>query len=198
YKKDTTHATQYYAHGEHVPVEGVIPVELRELMYRVDKNNRRRVLRSVYECGVFQTLRDKLRCKEIWVAGADRWRNPDEDLPADFGGKRTENYRQLGKPVNPKTFTAELREEMHTPNWRRCTTRYQDWTGCRLKTAARAERSSSPHWTPSPNLVTCADSRPARGGQAHDGGEQLRRTAQLAVTVPGRLRTVAISRESIR
>ncbi|MGH3610383.1 MAG: transposase, partial [Pseudonocardiaceae bacterium] len=114
YKKDTTHATQYYAHGEHVPVEGVVPVELRELMFRVDKNNRRRVLRSVYECGVFQTLRDKLRCKEIWVAGADRWRNPDEDLPADFGGKRTENYRQLGKPVNPKTFTAELREEMHT------------------------------------------------------------------------------------
>ncbi|MBF6558426.1 MAG: DUF4158 domain-containing protein, partial [Acidimicrobiales bacterium] len=43
YKKDTTHATQYYAAGEHVPVEGVVPVELRELMYRVDKNDRRRV-----------------------------------------------------------------------------------------------------------------------------------------------------------
>ncbi|MGH3820655.1 MAG: DUF4158 domain-containing protein, partial [Pseudonocardiaceae bacterium] len=114
YNKDTTHATQYYAHGEQVPVEGVIPVELRELMYRADKNNRQRVLRSVYECGVFQTLREKLRCKEIWVAGADRWRNPDEDLPADFEDKRAENYAQLRKPVNPTTFTAEMREEMHT------------------------------------------------------------------------------------
>jgi TnpA family transposase len=114
YKKDTTHATQYYAHGEQVPVEGVIPAELQELMYRVDKNNRRRVLRSVYECGVFQTLREKLRCKEIWVRGADRWRNPDEDLPADFEDKRAENYAKLGKPFNPQTFTAELREEMHT------------------------------------------------------------------------------------
>jgi len=114
YKKDTTHATQYYAHGEHIPVEGVVPAELRELMYRIDKNNRRRVLRSVYECGVFQTLRDKLRCKEIWVVGADRWRNPDEDLPADFEDRRVENYTQLRKPLNPKTFTTELREEMHT------------------------------------------------------------------------------------
>ncbi|MGH3683881.1 MAG: Tn3 family transposase [Pseudonocardiaceae bacterium] len=114
YKKDTTHATQYYAHGEHVPVEGVIPLELAELMYRADKNNRRRVLRSVYECGVFQTLREKLRCKEIWVAGADRWRNPDEDLPTDFEDKRAENYAQLRKPVNPTTFTTELREEMRT------------------------------------------------------------------------------------
>ena len=28
------------------------------------------------------TLRERLRCKEIWVVGADRYRNPDDDLPA--------------------------------------------------------------------------------------------------------------------
>ena len=33
-------------------------------------------------------LRERLRCKEIWVAGADRFRNPDEDLPADFAARR--------------------------------------------------------------------------------------------------------------
>ena len=26
----------------------------------------------------------QLRCKEIWVMGAGRFRNPDADLPADF------------------------------------------------------------------------------------------------------------------
>ena len=40
--------------------------------------------RITYEICVLQTLREKLRCKEIWVVGADLYRNPDDDLPADF------------------------------------------------------------------------------------------------------------------
>lgn len=37
-------------------------------------------------------LRDRLRCKEIWVVGAHEWRNPDRDLPADFEAHRAEHY----------------------------------------------------------------------------------------------------------
>ncbi|MGB6165620.1 MAG: DUF4158 domain-containing protein [Pseudonocardiaceae bacterium] len=70
YRAEHTHRTKYYATGETVPVEKIVPAELAELMYRTDKSGRQRILRSVYECGVFQTLRDKLRCKEIWVHGA--------------------------------------------------------------------------------------------------------------------------------
>ena len=55
---------------------------------------------------MFQTLRDKLRCKEIWVAGADKWRNPDDDLPADFEANRAENYAQLRKPLDPRRSPA--------------------------------------------------------------------------------------------
>ena len=114
YKAETTNSTQYYARGEHVPVDGVVPFELGELMFRVDKTGRPRILRSVYECGVFQTLREKLRCKEIWVVGADRWRNPDEDLPTDFEANRAEHYRKLRKPLDSSTFVGELHEEMDT------------------------------------------------------------------------------------
>lgn len=53
-------------------------------------------------------LRDKLRCKEIWVVGADRWRNPDEDLPADFEENRGEHYAKLRKPLDPRRFSGEL------------------------------------------------------------------------------------------
>jgi hypothetical protein len=99
YRAETTNTTQYYARGEQVPVDGVVPAELRELMYRADKAGRTRILRSVHECGVFETLRKRLRCKEIWVIGADRWRNPDEDLPADFETKRAQHYAALRKPA---------------------------------------------------------------------------------------------------
>ncbi len=37
-----------------------------------------------YEVATFRALREQLRCKEIWVAGGWRYRNPDEDLPKDF------------------------------------------------------------------------------------------------------------------
>lgn len=114
YRATTSNATQYYARGETVPVDGVVPTELVELLHRSDKRGRARVQRTVYECGVFQTLREKLRCKEIWVAGADRWRNPDEDLPGDFEDHRVENYAQLGKPIDGEAFVGELREEMRT------------------------------------------------------------------------------------
>jgi hypothetical protein len=37
-----------------------------------------------YEICALQALRERLRCKEIWVVGANRYHNPDDDLPADF------------------------------------------------------------------------------------------------------------------
>jgi uncharacterized protein DUF4158 len=60
YKADVPGRVKCYAAGEHVPVEGIIPAELVELMYQGD-GKRRRILRTVYECGVFQALREKLR-----------------------------------------------------------------------------------------------------------------------------------------
>lgn len=47
YRVETTHATQYYARGEQVPVDGVIPADLADLLHRVDKRGRSRVQRTV-------------------------------------------------------------------------------------------------------------------------------------------------------
>lgn len=81
-------------------------------MHRTDKQGRRRVVRMVYEVATFQALRDQLRCKEIWVVGTGRWRDPDEDLPKDFEARRPEHYASLRKPLDPGEFTGALREEM--------------------------------------------------------------------------------------
>jgi TnpA family transposase len=66
----------------------------------------------VYEVATFQALRDQLRCKEIWVVGAGRWRNPDEDLPKDFEARRLEHYAELRKPLDPAQFCETLRGEV--------------------------------------------------------------------------------------
>jgi len=102
----------YYPLGESVPAHRGATGDWADLVYRTDTRGRSRVARMVYEVVTFQALREQLRCKEIWVVGADSWRNPDEDLPADFAERRSENYRELRKPVDPTAFIAGLREEM--------------------------------------------------------------------------------------
>ena len=54
--------------------------------------------RISYEWCVLTALREKVRCKEIWVHGAHRFRNPDEDVPHDFDVRRDEYYAALGQP----------------------------------------------------------------------------------------------------
>ena len=108
------HGGTYYPLGEHVVLDGAVNADWTELLTKTDSRGRDRVVRGVYEACVFQALRERLRCKEIWVVGAHEWRNPDEDLPADFEVHRAEHYDKLRKPLDPAVFTAGLREEMRT------------------------------------------------------------------------------------
>jgi TnpA family transposase len=104
----------YYPAGEHIPVHRGLGGDWDALVYKNDKRRRQRVVRMVYEVCTFQALREQLRCKEIWVVGADKWRNPAEDLPADFEERRVEHYQALRKPLDPTAFIDELREQMRT------------------------------------------------------------------------------------
>ena len=57
-------------------------------------------------------MRDKLRCKEIWTVGANRYRNPDDDLPKNFEERREENYKALNQPLEVEPFIDTLKQAM--------------------------------------------------------------------------------------
>jgi TnpA family transposase len=61
---------------------------------------------------VFQKLCEQLRCRAVWVVGANRYRNPDDDLPTDFHSKRTLYYEALQQPQDAQIFTNQLRQAM--------------------------------------------------------------------------------------
>ncbi len=84
----------------------------REIVVEKDEKGRERINRMNYEISALQALRDKLPCKEIWVAGANRYRNPDEDLPADFEERREEHYHALKQPLDAEAFIATLKAAM--------------------------------------------------------------------------------------
>jgi hypothetical protein len=83
-----------------------------DLGRRTDDKGRTKVVRSTYEVCTFQVHRERLRCNEIWVIGADRWRNFDEDLPRDFEARRLEHYAALRKPLDPTAFINQLQSEL--------------------------------------------------------------------------------------
>ena len=81
-----------------IPIEGVVRPQLQELLIEAGSDGEERINRINYEICVLQALRERLRCKEIWVEGADRYRNPDDDLPKDFDEKRFTYYDALQLP----------------------------------------------------------------------------------------------------
>lgn len=91
-----------------VPIDEVIPARWRSSV--IDGNGR--VNRISYELCVLTQLRDRIRSKEIWVVGADRYRNPDDDLPKDFEIRRDAYYSGLNLTPDARTFTSAVRSEL--------------------------------------------------------------------------------------
>lgn len=102
----------YYAPGEDVPIEGVVPRGLHDLVVERDRDGNPRVNRITYEIYALQALREGLRSREIWVEGANRFRDPDADLPADFEDARDTYYDTLRQPRDAEAFIARLQEAM--------------------------------------------------------------------------------------
>lgn len=91
-----------------VPIDGVIPAKWRSSV--IDGNGR--VNRISYELCVLTQLRECIRSKEIWVVGADRYRNPDDDLSNDFMTRRSTYYSKLNLMQDASELVAMVRQEL--------------------------------------------------------------------------------------
>lgn len=63
---------------------------------------------------MLEALRERLRCKELWVVGANRYGNPDDDLPTDFETNRMGYYQALKLPLEVERSSLTAR-----PRWMR-------------------------------------------------------------------------------
>jgi TnpA family transposase len=97
---------------EEVPLDGVVRGLWRDAVVEKDAAGQDRVNRVTYEVAVLEALREQLHCKEIWVVGGNRYRNPDEDLPSDFEANREAHYQALDLPLDADRFISELQNEM--------------------------------------------------------------------------------------
>ncbi|MEO7559878.1 MAG: Tn3 family transposase, partial [Nitrosospira sp.] len=103
---------QQYYDADDVPLDGIVQKKWRDIVVEQDKEGKDRVNRINYEICVLRALRKRLRTKEIWVAGADRYRNPEHDLPADFATKRDSYYELLKAPKDGDVFIEQIQGAM--------------------------------------------------------------------------------------
>lgn len=94
------------------PLEGVVREQWKDAVLEQDPSGHIRINKITYEIAVLQALRDRLRCKEVWVVGSNRYCNPDEDLPQDFDQRRDEYYVALRLTQDGRAFVDQIRLEM--------------------------------------------------------------------------------------
>jgi TnpA family transposase len=107
--------TKYHYFPEEVPTEGVVLPSWRDTVLE-HKDGMVRVHRQYYELCVLQQLERALKCKEIWVEGSYAFRNPNQDMPADWHHEeqRMAYYRALPQPVEVTSFIDPLRQRLTT------------------------------------------------------------------------------------
>jgi TnpA family transposase len=103
---------RYFPVDGRVPIAGIVPAQWEDLVLEHESTGALRVNRINYEICVLHALREGLRCKAIWVVGADRFRNPEADLPVDFATRRTQYYATLQQPEDAETFITGVRHTM--------------------------------------------------------------------------------------
>jgi TnpA family transposase len=136
-KKHQDSTDIYYPEAAPVPIGKVIPASWKSLVFETDdlsvtadtvddviedddttndtekQASPIKVHRFNYEVAVLENLREKLRFKLVWIEGAYRYRNPDDDLPVDWKTSREDRYLQLGLPLNGADFVKQLKNLLH-------------------------------------------------------------------------------------
>ncbi|WHA05711.1 Tn3 family transposase (plasmid) [Candidatus Bandiella numerosa] len=92
---------------EEVPLDGIVPKNCREFICSETK-----VKRNYYEICLLSSLRDKLRCKEIWLKEAYRYRDPQEDVHKDFYERKDYYFNEIKQPKEAKEFIEKVKQEL--------------------------------------------------------------------------------------
>ncbi|MFM7530135.1 MAG: Tn3 family transposase, partial [Nodosilinea sp.] len=111
-KKYANSPHRYFPLDENLPLEQLLRGTWRDVLLESTATGEPTIERVNFEIVVLQALRSGLRCKEIWVVGANRYRNPEQDLPGDFEDQRASYYQALQQPLDVEVLIEGLQQQM--------------------------------------------------------------------------------------
>lgn len=99
---------KYFPDDEIIPLD-FLPKKWRRRITDPDSGKVRRICYEVY---LLKRLSDRIRCREIWIEGAYKHRNPDEDLPQDFEANKADFFDRLSLPLSADEFIDQLKSDL--------------------------------------------------------------------------------------
>jgi TnpA family transposase len=106
---------KYYRNDKEVPALDLIENKWRTQVidHNGDIKPKTKIHRINYEIAILEKLHSLLVCKLVWVDGAYRFRNPEEDLPKDFDLRPEYYYQLLNLPMDPKVYIQGLKDDLN-------------------------------------------------------------------------------------
>ena len=102
----------HYPEDVEVP-ESLIGERWKEAVF-VEHRGKTRIHRHFCELAVLENLRESVKCKDAWVEGAYKYRDPSRDLPQDWDTAREQHYAGLALPMSDSQFVTPIRDQMAT------------------------------------------------------------------------------------
>ena len=103
---------RFYDAEEEVPLDGVIPRAERSRVVEQTRKGRRACIGSSMRSRSCKACGSACGVRRYGFPGAQRYRNPDDDLPPDFPTQRPAYYQALDKPLAVDTFLTDLQHQM--------------------------------------------------------------------------------------
>jgi TnpA family transposase len=98
---------------EAIPFENVLSPSWLPFIKRLEPSKQVEIFNIyAYELALFERIGVELGCKNIWVEGAYRYRNPLHDLPKDFEANKTSYLKLLDLPECADLFTESLKKQL--------------------------------------------------------------------------------------
>lgn len=98
----------YFPDNETIPMD-CLPDRWKK---RIIDPSSGKIKRICYEVYVLKKLADKIRCREIWIEGSFKHRNPDEDLPDNFEENKEAYFNDLSLPLDADVFIEQLKQRL--------------------------------------------------------------------------------------
>jgi len=93
-----------------IPFQNVIPASWMPFIKIQTDKDKFKINIHALELALFQRLTQELGCKNIWIEGAYRYRNPLKDFPEDFDKNPEKYFETLGLPKEADCFIGLLKD----------------------------------------------------------------------------------------
>ena len=115
-KQNLNSRSQYYPKYNIISLDQVVKLSHKNKVL----NDQNRIRRIDFELCVMHKLRNKLRIREVWIEDGYKYRNPEKDLPQDFGTNKEKYFSLLDQPIKAndfiKTVKNDLKQSLNTFN----------------------------------------------------------------------------------